>query len=401
MFSGQAAASENWQDTLEHQHRFAAGSAVMLDPDKISALFAENFSLFGELGASLSIWKDGEEVVSLAQGWSDRQQTQPWTAETPVLVWSATKGPASACVLHAMQEHGLSLDSRVAEVWPEFAAGGKQGITFGQALSHQSGIPVLDTVADVFDHSAVATAIAEQAPHWRPGEALGYGPRVFGFLLDELVRRIAGEPLGEYWQQVFARSLGLDFWIGLPDAIQEKVANVLTARTAPPNDRFYTAFATPGSFTIRAFGSPKGLHGAAPLNTREARAASFPGFGGIGTAKALGRFYAMLATGGTGFFDERTIDWMSTTLAQGDDRVLLMETAFSAGFMRDPVDASGNKLRAHFGPSLRAFGHPGAGGSLAFADPENRIAFAYVMNQMEPGVLPGPKSLRLVDAVYA
>ena len=91
---------------------------------------------------------------------------------------------------------------------------------------------------------------------------------------------------------------------------------------------------------------------------------------------------------------------MTTTLTQGEDRVLLMETAFSAGFMRDPQGADGRKLRAHFGPSVLAFGHPGAGGSLAFADPENGMGFAYVMNQMEPGVLPGPKSLRLVDAVY-
>ena len=368
--------------------------------EKLTALFAENLTQFGELGASLSIWKDGEEVLSLANGWCDRQQTKPWTVETPVLVWSATKGPAAACVLHAMQEHGLNLETRVAEFWPEFAAAGKQNVTLGQALSHQAGVPVLDSVADVFDHPAVASAIAAQSPHWMPGEGHGYGPRVFGFLLDEFVRRITGQTLGSYWRSVFAEPLGLDFWMGIPDEMQGKVASVFPAKSAPPSDRFYTAFATPGSFTIRAFGSPKGLHGVATLNTREARAASFPGFGGIGTAHALGKFYSMLATGGAGFFEPWTMDWMSTTLAQGDDRVLLMDTAFSAGFMRDPVGRDGAKERRHFGPSHRAFGHPGAGGSMAFADPENGISFAYVMNQMEPGVLPGPKSLRLVDAVY-
>jgi CubicO group peptidase (beta-lactamase class C family) len=368
--------------------------------EKITALFAENFAHFGELGASLSVWKDGVEIVSLAAGWCDRQQTKPWSSETPVLVWSATKGPAAACVLHAMQEHGLNLETRVAEFWPEFAAEGKHSITLGQALSHQSGVPVLDHVADVFDHSAVASAIAAQAPHWPPGDGHGYGPRVFGFLLDEIVRRISGKTLGTYWRTVFAEPLGLDFWMGIPDRLQDQVASVFPAKTAPPNDRFYTAFASPGSFTIRAFGSPKGLHGVASLNTREARAASFPGFGGIGTAHALGKFYSLLAMGGAGFFEPWTRDWMSTTLAQGDDRVLLMDTAFSAGFMRDPLGSDGRKIRRHFGPSQRAFGHPGAGGSMAFADPENRVAFAYVMNQMEPGVLPGPKSLRLVDALY-
>jgi CubicO group peptidase (beta-lactamase class C family) len=175
---------------------------------------------------------------------------------------------------------------------------------------------------------------------------------------------------------------------------------------APPKgDLFYTAFLTAGSFTARAFTSPRGLHSAAALNKPEALTASFPGFGGVGTASGLAKFYAMLANRGTlagrRFFEPPTLDWMKTTLTQGHDRVLLMETAFAAGFMRDPVDADGRKTRTLFGPSLSAFGQPGAGGSHAFADPENGLAFAYVMNQMEPGVLPGPKALRLVEALYA
>jgi CubicO group peptidase (beta-lactamase class C family) len=142
----------------------------------------------------------------------------------------------------------------------------------------------------------------------------------------------------------------------------------------------------------------------ASLNTAEARSASFPGFGGIGTASALGKFYAMLACGGTlegrTYFSTETLGWMSASLAQGGDLVLLTPTAFSAGFMQDPV-AGGMKMRALFGPGLRAFGHPGAGGSHAFADPERRLAFAYAMNQMEAGVLPTGKAGRLVEAMFA
>jgi CubicO group peptidase (beta-lactamase class C family) len=139
------------------------------------------------------------------------------------------------------------------------------------------------------------------------------------------------------------------------------------------------------------------------MNSSEARSASLPGFGGIGTARALGKFYAMLGCGGVldgrTFFEPETLRWMEKTLAQGDDRVLLTDTAFSAGFMRDPVDPAGTKLRQHFGPGSRAFGHPGAGGSQAFADPERRLSFVYVMNQMEPGVLPDGKARRLVEAL--
>ncbi|MEO6742200.1 MAG: serine hydrolase domain-containing protein [Chthoniobacteraceae bacterium] len=375
-----------------------------MDVSRIETLFRENFTHFGDLGASLSVWRDGREVISLAEGWRDRNRTQPWTADTPVLVWSATKGPAAACVLQAVQERGLTLDTRVADVWPEFAAQGKGALTIGGALSHQSGVPALDRVANVLDQDEVARAIAEQAPFWEPGTAHGYGPRLYGFLLDELVRRIAGRPLGEYWRAVFAEPLALDFWMGVPADLVEKVAPIFPPKAAPPKDRFYTAFVTPGSLTLRAFGSPAGLNAVAAMNAPEGRRASLPGFGGIGTAAALAKFYAMLAAGGSldgrTFFKAETLAWMQGTLVQGDDRVLLTDTAFSAGFMRDPLLPDGKKLRTIFGPSVSAFGHPGAGGSHAFADPEHRIAFAYVMNQMEPGVLPGPKALRLVEAIY-
>jgi len=376
-----------------------------MDFGRIQTLFRENFTQHGELGAALSIWQDGREIISLARGSRDRDQKVLWTATTPVLVWSATKGPAVACVLHAMQTHGIPLSTPVSAVWPEFAEHGKERVTLGEALSHQSGVSALDRPVPVTDHPAVAAAIAAQRPHWSPGTAHGYGPRLFGFLLDELVRRIAGKPLSEYWREVFAVPLGLDFWMGVVPEMVEKVAPIFPPKSAPPKDRFYTAFVTPGSFTLRSFASPEGLGSVAAMNAPVGRMASLPGFGGIGSAAALGRFYAMLANGGAmnghTFFRPQTLDWMTTTLAQGDDRVLLTETAFSAGFMRDPVSPDGTKLRSIFGPSLSAFGHPGAGGSHAFADPENGIAFAYVMNQMEPGVLPGPKALRFVDAIYA
>ena len=199
----------------------------------------------------------------------------------------------------------------------------------------------------------------------------------------------------------------MDQWNTVGPKIKQivaKVAPIFPPKTAPPKDRFYTAFVTPGSLTLRAFGSPEGLKSVAAMNAPDGRRASLPGFGGIGTAAALAKFYAMLACGGAlngrTFFKADTLTWMSTTLVQGDDRVLLTDTAFSAGFMRDPLSPDGKKLRAIFGPSPSAFGHPGAGGTHAFADPGHRIAFAYVMNQMEPGVLPGPKSLRLVEAIY-
>jgi CubicO group peptidase (beta-lactamase class C family) len=290
----------------------------------------------------------------------------------------------------------------VAEFWPEFGQASKSEITFAQLLSHQAGLCALDEAVDVEDYPAVIAALEKQTPLWPPGTAHGYHARTFGFLLDELVRRIAGITLSEYWRTTFADVLDLDIWIGLPDSEQKRVATIYPAKAggAASPAEFYRDLATPGTIARKAFTSPRGLHSVSAMNSKENRALPFVSFGGIGSATSLAKFYAMLANGGEldsrRFFTAATITQMTTTLVSGVDRVFQIPTAFSAGFMKDPTEAT----RRIFGPSQLAFGHPGAGGSHALADPENRISFAYVMNQMEQSLLPNEKSLRLIDAIY-
>jgi len=369
---------------------------------RIEPLFAENFTRFGELGAAVSIWQDGAPMLELEGGYCDARREIPWARDTLVLFWSATKGLGSACLLHVLQEHEIALERRVAEFWPEFAQAGKDEITLAQLLSHQAGLVALDQAVDVLDYGAVVRALEQQRPLWTPGTAHGYHARTFGFLLDELMRRIDSRPIGEYWKKVFAEPLGLDIWVGLPAEENARVATIYAARTAraTPPDAFFQALATPGTLQHKAFTSPRGLNAVSLMNAAENRARSFVSFGGIGSATALAKFYALLANGGAlsghRFFSEKTIAQMTTTLAAGMDRVFLLPTAFSAGFMQDPPEAS----RRLFGPSSLAFGHPGAGGSHAFADPENNVSFTYVMNQMEQKLLPNEKSLRLVQALY-
>jgi CubicO group peptidase (beta-lactamase class C family) len=379
---------------------------MLLDADglrrKLTPLFLENFERFGELGAAVSIWQDGKPVVDLYGGFCDARREKPWEADTLVLVWSATKGIGSACVLHVLQEHRIGIDRIVPEFWPEFAQAGKEKITLAQLLSHQAGLCALDARVDVLDYSAVIRAIESQKPLWPPGTAHCYHARTFGFLLDELVRRIAGRTLSQYWREVFAQPLGLDFWVGLPEPENSRVATVYAAKSGRPPEpkKFYSDLTKPGSLARKTFTSPYGLNSISGMNTPEIRARSIVSFGGIGSASALAKFYAMLANRGQlegqTFFSEETIAWMTTILADGMDRVFQIPTAFSAGFMKDPRNVAGRM----FGPSASAFGHPGAGGANAFADPENRLAFAYVMNQMEHQVLPNEKSQRLVDAIY-
>ena len=377
-----------------------------LQADKLRAqiepLFQENFEKFGELGAAVSVWQNGKPLLDLYGGFRDKRREQPWAVDTLVLVWSATKGLGSACLLHVLQEHKIDIEQRVGEFWPEFAQGGKEKITLAQLMSHQAGLAALDRQVDILDHAAVTDALEKQEPNWPPGAAHGYHARTFGFLLDELVRRIAGVRLGDYWRTTFAEQLELDLWIGLPEKENARVATMYAAKagqSAEPQ-KFYLDAATKGTFAHKVFTSPRGLSAVSEMNKPEIRAHPLVSLGGIGSANSLAKFYAMLANGGglqdRKFLSERTLGWMKTTLTDGMDRVFQIPTAFSAGFMRE---ARGSTKRI-FAGSRNAFGQPGAGGSHAFADPENKLSFAYVMNQMEQTVLPNEKSLRLVNAIY-
>ena len=388
---------------------------MQLDANKlrqrITPLFEENFQKLGELGAAVSIWQNGKAIVDLHRGFKDARREHPWVSDTLVLIWSATKGLGSACVLHVLQEHKIDIQRRVTEFWPEFAQAGKENITLAQLLSHQAGLAALDRKTDVLDYPSVIAALEEQKPLWPPGTAHGYHARTFGYLLDELVRRITRQSLSEYWRKTFAGPLNLDLWIGLPEKENPRVATIYAAKAGnPPQPKqFYVDLVSPGTLARKTFTSPHGLHAISAMNNPTIRAEPIVSFGGIGNASSLAKFYAMLANGGEIdgriFFSEKTMSWMKTTLADGIDRVFQIPTAFSAGFMKDAT----NSMRRIFGRtcperqsngSTSSFGHPGAGGSHAFADPENKISFAYVMNQMEQSVLPNEKSLRLVDAIY-
>jgi CubicO group peptidase (beta-lactamase class C family) len=380
---------------------------MQLDADelrqRLTPPFRENFEKFGELGAAVSIWQNGKPIVDLYSGFCDARHEKPWEADTLVLIWSATKGIASACVLHVLQEHRIGIDRCVADFWPEFAQAGKEKITLAQLLSHQAGLCALDARVDILNYDAVIRALELQKPLWLPGTAHGYHARTFGFLLDGLVRRIAGKTLSQYWREAFAQPMNLDLWIGLPERENSRVATVYAAKSGRPPEpkRFYSDLTTSGTLARKTFTSPYGLQSISGMNTAAVRAQPIVSFSGIGSASALAKFYSMLANGGKLdgqiLFSEETMAWMTKTLSDGMDRVFQIPTAFSAGFKKDPRNA----VRRMFGPSPNALGHPGAGGSHAFADPENRISFAYVMNQMEQSLLPNEKSLRLVDEVYA
>lgn len=178
---------------------------------RVQEIFQSNFVRGVEVGASVAVWQNGTQAFCFYHGWGDAQRELPWTADTMVLVWSATKGLASACLLHALEDASLDLSTRVAEFWPKFGDAGKDRLTVGEVVSHRAGLSALtDKTVGLRDHDAVIRAVELQAPLWSERDEHGYSPRIYGYIADECVRRLTGTPLGEYWRKQFAEPLELD-----------------------------------------------------------------------------------------------------------------------------------------------------------------------------------------------
>ena len=361
--------------------------------------FRANFEDQGEVGAALSIYLRGEKVVDLWGGVADRESGRPWSEDTLALVFSATKGVTAACI-HLLVERGvLDLDAPIARYWPEFAVADKDRVLLRHVLSHRAGLPVVEAElsrAEVLAWEPVVKAIAAQTPRWEPGSRHGYHVRTFGWILGEVVRRVTGVTLGQFFAREIARPLALELYIGLPGALEPRVASLIMP--APPTDpaqlELIERFMGPGSLMERGFNHPGDLAYGPAWNSREIHAAEIPSSNGITTARALARFYSALIgeVDGTRVLRPETVAVASSEQSNGPDALLLLPTRFALGFMLPPA------LNPECGPG--GFGHPGAGGSLAFADPETGVSFAYVMNQLKFALGADERPVRLVRALY-
>lgn len=330
----------------------------------------------GEIGYSFVVWKDGMEVESRHEGWSDREEVKRWTSETIVPVWSATKGPMAVSLLMALHRAGLDAESEVGRVWPELQV---RDLTFGELFSHQGGLAGLDRRCSIWEREEVVKALEEQVPKWEVGKH-GYHPRTIGFLADEVVRRVDGRALGVFWREEIGEPEGLDFWIGLPEEEYDRVGRLVPARhrSGGKPEPFYEALLDKGSLTRLAFSSPAELSGVSEMNTGRAWSAGFPAMGGVGSASGLAQFYDWVLR--QDFLAELT-----ERRSEGLDLVQRVVNAFGFGMMLD------------LGPSGDCFGHPGAGGSYAFANPKTGYSFAFVMNHFEANLYPSAERLALCE----
>lgn len=360
--------------------------------------FAALFDGTQQRGAALCVQIGGETVVDLWAGAADNQGEQVWHSDTLVNLFSCTKTFSAVALLQLVEEGKLELDDPVARIWPEFAVGGKAAITLRQLLCHRAGLPAIRQSMPpeaLYDWAAMAGALAAEEPWWAPGTDQGYAAMTYGWLVGELLRRVDGCGPGESIVRRTARPLDLDFHVGLNDGEAHRVAYLTRFKNdfgdAAAQRLFKALMTQPDSVSARAFNNPPSIMSSG--NKPEWRRMAQPAANGHGNARSLARFYTGLLQGK--LLNQALLAEMTREQSIGVDRVLLAQTRFGLGCWLDQPDLA----NATFGMGPRAFGHPGAGGSVGFADPERELAFGFVTNTLGPYVLMDPRAQSLARSV--
>jgi CubicO group peptidase (beta-lactamase class C family) len=367
-----------------HGHIEAGFEAVRL-------AFEENFA-GDEVGASIAVTCEGRTLVDLWAGHADRTNTAPWQRDTLANVWSTTKGISSLCCAMLVDRGMLEYDELVSHYWPEFGAHGKQDVTVAMLLSHQAGLsgprkPV--DWLDFCDTEGINDLLLAQEPLFEPGSVSGYHATTFGPLVDGLFQRAAGRSIGSFLRDEIAGPLAADFFIGLPESEEHRVAEMIGYDT--------------GAFSVDFVNDVQRLALANPeadpeiSNRRAWRAAEIPSVNGQASAAGIATIYGVLASGGessgTRLLSPEALAKATSLRHKGVDQVFMLPFEWGAGFIR-------NVHKVLYGPNPNAFGHTGYGGSYGFADPERRLGVGYVMNQMGASLVGDTRGANLVRALY-
>jgi CubicO group peptidase (beta-lactamase class C family) len=372
--------------------------------------FERNFAERRELGACVCVMHEGRRVVDLWGGSSDEERTVPWTADTMVIVFSCTKGAVALCTHMLASEGELDLDLPLAHYWPEFRRHGKDLITVRMALNHQAGLPGVNrplAPGSICDFEGMTKAMADEHPLWRPGSRHGYHALTFGWILGEVIRRVSTQTVGTFFRRQVAEPLGIDFWIGLPESEDHRVATtvMLPAGSFGPRDRFDAAVAERQPIQLANLYSLGELLDRGVCDSRIVRSAEIPAGNGIANARALAGMYAPLSIGGewgdtTVVAPDQLIQMIATESA-GEDAVFLQPSRFSAGFEKAPPGRDAVREKRELVISEAAFGHSGLGGAVGFADPGGRFSFGYAMNRHpDEGEALNRRYQPLIDATY-
>jgi len=355
----------------------------------VSDTFLNNLNSDEEVGASYTVIQNSEIVVDIYGGFKDKDQIDPWNADTLVGVHSTGKGIISMIVALLIDQKKLNLDEYVSAYWPEFKGGGKEEIKVRTLLSHQAGMyawreKVHEDDFHNWDH--VVELLEKQIPFHKPNELICYHPKTIGFLVGELIKRITKKSIGEFLKEKISIPLNADCFIGTPEVYHDNIATLISA----PSLR--KAFSDPKNideYTLKSFLNPGNRTKTA--NTKEYRLAEIPALNCHSNSRSLAQIYDYFLN--NDFISKDTLNQVTSIEVKGDDQVMKKPMQWS------PVGFSigGGKL---FGKSSRSFGHTGWGGSMAFADPDNNLCISYTMNMLTGSMLGDQRALNLVEATY-
>ena len=374
--------------------------------------FEANFTERRELGAAFCVHLDGEVVVDLWAGTADPTTGRAWREDTPMVVFSATKGLAAMRMLQLTEQGVFDPDQPVAEYWPGFAQQGKESITGRMILNHRAGLSYLDDPLSIHDFAdptgKVAAALARQRPHWAPDSDQGYAACSYGAYVGELHRRLTGESLGTAFRQHVAEPLGLDTWIGAPPEAIGRAARLVpvgprevATRHLPTlltrrnhEGRLFRRIVQSKHLVRRAFVNPD-MGGFEAVNDPRVISYELPWMGALTTARSLSRAYAAMVGPVDGVqlvHDDSLAALKPRQTWSVRDRVLQKPVGWSQGFLKEEARL--------FSPNPHSFGHAGAGGSVGWVDPDRRLSMGYVMNRMDWRIR-SPRALALAHATYA
>lgn len=364
----------------------------------VSDVLAESISSKSEIGAGVAIVHRGKLVVDIVGGFADNAATTAYTHDTLQLVFSTTKGVVATAVAMCVQRGLLSYEEPVSLFWPQFAAHGKEHVTVAQLLSHQAGLYTVDgdiTLEEALDWNTITRRLAQTAPLFPVGQTHGYHAITFGWLAGQLVQLVDGRSIGRFIWEEIANPLNGEIYVGLPEHLEPRVSPVntgwskslagsiveTTPLAAPPP--------APGADTPlgRALSVNGAFNAKGGFNRRDIHAAQVPGANGISNARSLAMMYASLVgevnvdANAVRLLNEETMKAASATVTPKGERdvCLMMNTTFGMGYM------TANEGTAY--QQQGSFGHPGAGGSVSFADPSREMGFSYIMNRMGSALL--------------
>jgi CubicO group peptidase (beta-lactamase class C family) len=371
--------------------------------EPVREAFVAAFEGRPRMGAALAVLHQGRPVVDLWGGTKDARTDEPWGPDTLTVLFSCTKGLTSILAARLVQEGRLDYDAPVCEYWPEFAAAGKAHVRVGHLLAHRSGLSAPRTPLseqDVLDWDLVVGRLAAQEPLWEPGTGYAYHAITHGWLVGEVIRRITGRSVGEQLAEVVTRPLAVDAYIGLPDELHDRVARpyagpalaelaerIEAMRADGPVDWSIEAMTLGGAFPPALVSESGGF------NSRAIRSAQIPGAGGIGSARALATIWSatVVETDGVRLLD-RSVVARATREQSAGEPVWPLPGPWSRWGLGFQIDSEN---RRYLTPS--GFGHDGAGGQSAFADPELGVGVAFLTTEME--ARDDRRATRIVDAL--